>query len=86
MNKLLNNLYLLRGLADSNSSMLELLESDPNLSIHVYPELSEFLWSHLRLTTLNPRYERGKNLGFLYAQEKLALFGPGIHRGNLSRK
>ena len=86
MYKLLNNLYLLRGLTDSNSSMLELLESDPNMSIHVYRELSEFLCSHLRLTTLNPSYERGKNLGFLYAQEKLAVFGPGIHRGNLSRK
>jgi hypothetical protein len=65
MNKLLNNLYLLRGLADSDISMLELLESDPKMSIHVYRELSEFLCSHLRLTTLDLGYERGKNLGFL---------------------
>ena len=49
----------------SYASMMELLESDPRMSIHVYRELSKFLCSRLRLTTLDLSYERGQNLGYL---------------------
>ena len=47
------------------ASMRELLESDPQISIHVYRELAQFLCSRLRLTTLDLSYERSKNLGYL---------------------
>ncbi|HCX88829.1 MAG TPA: hypothetical protein DG761_12485 [Gammaproteobacteria bacterium] len=47
------------------SAMKEVLESDSELSIHVYQQLARFLCSRLRLTTLDLRYERSQNLGHL---------------------
>lgn len=49
----------------SYASMSKLLESDPQISIHVYRELARFLCGRLRLTTLDLSYERSKNLGHL---------------------
>jgi len=49
----------------SYASMRKLLESDPRISVHVYRELSKFLCSRLRLTTLDLSYERSLNLGHL---------------------
>ena len=49
----------------SYTSMRELLESDPQILIHVYRELARFLCSRLRLTTLDLSYERSRNLGYL---------------------
>tara|TARA_B100000029_G_scaffold339624_1_gene331855 strand:- start:120 stop:587 length:468 start_codon:yes stop_codon:yes gene_type:complete len=47
------------------SAMKTLLESDSLLATHVYKQLAGFLCSRLRLTTLDLKYERSRNLGHL---------------------
>ena len=47
------------------SATKEVLKSDPALSIHVYKQLAVFVCSRLRLTTLDLKYERSRNLGHL---------------------
>ena len=47
------------------SATKEVLESDSALSIHVYKQLAIFMCSRLRLTTLDLKYERSRNLGHL---------------------
>jgi CRP-like cAMP-binding protein len=47
------------------SATKEVLKSDSALSIHVYKQLAIFMCSRLRLTTLDLKYERSRNLGHL---------------------
>ncbi len=44
------------------TSMIDLLESNTHIAIHFYRELSRFLCSRLRLTTLDLSYSRMENL------------------------
>ena len=43
--------------------MMQLLSSNPQIEIHFYRELSKFLCSRLRFTTLDLSYSRSQNLG-----------------------
>jgi hypothetical protein len=43
--------------------MIELLESDQDLAVHIYREISRFLCSRLRLTSLDLSYIRSQNPG-----------------------
>ncbi len=45
------------------ASMIELLDANPQIAIHFYRELSKFLCSRLRLTTIDLGHSRSKNLG-----------------------
>jgi CRP-like cAMP-binding protein len=45
------------------ASMLDLLNSKPNIEVHFYRELSKFLCSRLRFTTLDLSYSRNQNVG-----------------------
>ena len=42
--------------------LLQLLDSEPQIAIHVYREISRFLGSRLRFTTLDLTYAQAKNI------------------------
>ena len=46
-----------------HAPMIELLESDQDLAVHIYREISRFLCSRLRLTSLDLSYIRSQNPG-----------------------
>ena len=46
----------------SYASMVELMNSNPQIEVHFYRELSKFLCSRLRFTTLDLSYARSQNV------------------------
>ena len=46
----------------SYASINDLLEANPHIAIHFYRELSRFLCSRLRLTTMDLSYARSQNI------------------------